>query len=152
MNAEDRRVVRRGFNAAGHDRLAGEVVDVSTWRWTKDLEEQQMLVPMPLSLDHITCGCGRHWQDVTAMERHACTDVSVAPQTEMGQADIDDGRPAALSGDEDKPWEIVPRGGGWFDVRVAGEIINPHGLRRTAADALAANLEIGAAQSEGGTT
>ena len=150
MNAEDRRVVRRAFNAAGFDRLSGEVVDVSTWRHGKELEEQRMLVPMPLSLDHITCGCGRHWKDVTAMERHACNDAPVAPQTEMGRA-TDDGRPAAQSGDEDVV-QVEPRGGGWFDVRVAGEIINPHGLRRKDADALVANLEIGAAQSEGGIT
>ncbi len=148
MNAEDRRVVRRAFNAAGFDRLPGEVIDASAWRYGKELEDQQMLVPMPLALDHITCGCGRHWRDVTAMERHACTDL---PQTEMGRVDADDGRPAAQSGDEDVV-QVEPRGGGWWDVRVAGEIINTHGLRRKDADALVANLEIGAAQPEGGTT
>ena len=147
MNAEDRRVVRRGFNAAGFDRLSGEVVDVSTWRWAKDLEDQHMLVPMPLSLDHITCGCGRHWRDVTAMAQHACTDQ---PQTETGQAEDDDGRPAALSGDEEVV-QVESRGGGWWNVRVAGEIINPHGLRRAEADALVANLEISAAQPGGST-
>ncbi len=153
MNAEDRRAVRKAFNAAGVDRLPGEVVDVREWRWAEGLEDQAMIVALPLSHEHITCGCGRHWLDVTAMVSHACTDGSVQPATSAGSAEhvdrtepkqgdqtTEDEQPATES--DTSVVSLVDRGGGWWDVRVAGEIINPHAMRRVAAQAMIDNLEI----------
>ena len=137
MRAENRMVVARPCQLGNVDRLIGEVVDASSWKWKEELEKQHTIKVVQRDHEHVTCGCGRHWMDLTAMEIHSCSDTASSPSD--GEPD---GTKTATEKAAREPVKMVPRSPGWFDVVVRGEKVNAKALRLAAAQKMIANLEL----------